>query len=91
MNISYFIMSLDDLYELTEDFFNRTEDEKNNCIDNFSNIFMDMMIDPDIQYWVLIEHLDSIIKRAEDNEMFEASHIFLQVKNKLMEIKRNGM
>jgi len=91
MIISSFRMTLEELYEITEDFFTKTEDEKNQYINIFSKIFLDMMRDPDVDYIILIEHLDSIIKRAEDNEMFEASHIFLQVKNKVIDIKTNEL
>jgi hypothetical protein len=83
-------MNISELNELTEDFFNRTEEEQNNCIENFSNIFLDMMEDPDLDYVLLIQHIESIIKRAEEEEMFETSHIFLQVKKNLID-KRSGM
>lgn len=76
-------MKIIDLTELTEDFFRRTEEEKINCIDNFYNLFKEMYEDPEYDNDLINQHIDNVIKKSEEDEVFELSHIFLQVKNRL--------
>lgn len=80
-------MKIVDLSELTGDFFNRTEEEKLNCIENFYGLFNELLDDPDYDNDLILEHINQIITSSADEEAFELSHIFLQVKNKIEENK----
>lgn len=83
-------MTLIYLNEFTEDFFNKSKEEQEEHIENFYEIFSEMSEDETTDKRILLIHLDRIIERAEQNEMFEISHIFLNVKNKLIN-KLNGL
>lgn len=83
-------MTLIYLNEFTEDFFNKSKEEQEEQIENFYEIFSEMSEDETTDKRILLIHLDRIIERAEQNEMFEISHIFLNVKNKLIN-KLNGL
>jgi len=76
-------MKIIDLTELTEDFFRRTDEEKINCIDNFYNLFVELLEDPEYDNNLIRQHIDNVIKKSEEDEVFELSHIFLEVKKRL--------
>lgn len=76
-------MKIIDLTDLTEDFFQRTEEEKINCIDNFYNLFVELLQDPEYDNELVLQHIDNVIRKSEEDEAFELSHVFYQVKKRL--------
>lgn len=79
-------MYMEDLSELTKDYFKKTQEERIELLDQFYVEILNMAIENEVSKESLERHFDKIIRISLEEEEYEISQLMLEIKKRFEEI-----
>lgn len=77
-------MNMEDLIELTKDYFNKTTMEKELIHQKVLSDIMIIIQENELNILQVEQKLNELIQNSSDNEDYEVSELFLKVKEKIL-------
>ena len=79
-------MYMDDLSDLTKDYFKKSKQERIELLDQFYVEILNMVIENNVDKESLERHFDKIIRMSLEEEEYEISQLMLEIKKRFEEI-----
>jgi len=79
-------MYMDDLSDLTKDYFKKSKEERIELLDQFYVDILNMVIENNVDKESLERHFDKIIRMSLEEEEYEISQLMLEIKKRFEEI-----
>lgn len=79
-------MYMDDLSDLTKDYFKKSKEERIELLDQFYVEILNMAIENNVDKESLERHFDKIIRMSLEEEEYEISQLMLEIKKRFEEI-----
>lgn len=79
-------MIMEDLSDLTKDYFKKTQEERLELLDQFYVEILNMVIENEVSKESLERHFDKIIRMSLEEEEYEISQLMLEIKKRFEEI-----
>jgi ribosome maturation protein Sdo1 len=79
-------MYMDDLSDLTKDYFKKSKEERIELLDQFYVEILNMVIENNVDKESLERHFDKIIRMSLEEEEYEISQLMLEIKKRFEEI-----
>ena len=79
-------MYMDDLSDLTKDYFKKSKEERIELLDQFYVDILNMVIENNVDKESLERHFDKIIRMSLEEEQYEISQLMLEIKKRFEEI-----
>ena len=79
-------MYMDDLSDLTKDYFKKSKKERIELLDQFYVEILNMVIENNVDKESLERHFDKIIRMSLEEEEYEISQLMLEIKKRFEEI-----
>jgi ribosome maturation protein Sdo1 len=79
-------MYMDDLSDLTKDYFKKSKEERIELLDQFYVEILNMVIENNVDKESLERHFNKIIRMSLEEEEYEISQLMLEIKKRFEEI-----
>lgn len=79
-------MNMDDLSDLTKDYFKKSQEERIELLDQFYFEILQMAVENEVEGEALQRHFDKIIKMSLEEEEYEISQLMSEIKKRFKEI-----
>jgi ribosome maturation protein Sdo1 len=77
---------MDDLSDLTKDYFKKSKEERIELLDQFYVEILNMVIENNVDKESLERHFNKIIRMSLEEEEYEISQLMLEIKKRFEEI-----